>query len=193
MALKLLRTIRLDASDTFVFETAAKAGEWAVPGAFVFWNRDATKLSGRDKQAFRAGFLGLETFGHATLAVVSEASADERAGAVDALAQHLVDTYGAPDIAAARAAAEEEVAFAQSLADQPVGMLIAMHRTMREDGSISEQFRTLQPADAKRSAQMPCSSGAFAIVEDDQASPETEGDEVDLMGLVCDAARSPTP
>ena len=35
---KLLRTIRLDPSDTFVFEKAAEPGEWAVSGAFVFWN-----------------------------------------------------------------------------------------------------------------------------------------------------------
>ena len=38
---KLLRTIRLDPSDTFVFERAAEPGEWAVSGAFVFWNDDA--------------------------------------------------------------------------------------------------------------------------------------------------------
>jgi len=41
---KLLRTIRLDPSDTFVFEKAAEPGEWAVSGAFVFWNTDATAL-----------------------------------------------------------------------------------------------------------------------------------------------------
>jgi hypothetical protein len=34
--LKLPRTIRLDPSDTFVFERAADPGEWAVSGAFVF-------------------------------------------------------------------------------------------------------------------------------------------------------------
>ena len=37
--LKFPRTIRLDPSDTFVFERAAEPGEWAVSGAFVFWNR----------------------------------------------------------------------------------------------------------------------------------------------------------
>ncbi len=35
----LLRTIRLDASDTFVFDGAAEPGEWAVSGAFVFWHK----------------------------------------------------------------------------------------------------------------------------------------------------------
>ena len=33
--MKLLRTIRLDDSDTFLFETAAESGEWAVSGAFA--------------------------------------------------------------------------------------------------------------------------------------------------------------
>lgn len=38
--MKLLRTIRLDLSDTFVFEHAAERGEWAVSSAFAvhgFW------------------------------------------------------------------------------------------------------------------------------------------------------------
>jgi hypothetical protein len=33
---KLLRTIQLDASDSFIFEMAAEPGEWAVSGAFAF-------------------------------------------------------------------------------------------------------------------------------------------------------------
>ena len=35
--MKLLRTIRLDPSDTFVFEMPAEPGEWAVSGAFEYW------------------------------------------------------------------------------------------------------------------------------------------------------------
>jgi len=44
---KLLRTIQLDASDTFVFAKAAEPGEWAVPGAFVFWDSDPAVLEGK--------------------------------------------------------------------------------------------------------------------------------------------------
>ena len=54
---KLLRTIRLDASDGFVYEPAARPGEWAVSGGFMFWVKDPRGLTGRDRQAFRAGFL----------------------------------------------------------------------------------------------------------------------------------------
>ena len=75
---KLLRAISLDASDTYVFERAAAAGEWVVSGAFMFWDSDARSLEGRAKQAFRAGFLGLTSFGWSTLAVVVDATDAER-------------------------------------------------------------------------------------------------------------------
>ena len=86
MAVKLLRTIRLDASDTFVFERAAEPGEWAVPGGFMFWGADPRALAGRERQAFRAGFLGLDTFGWSTLAVVVEATEAEHEAAIAGLA-----------------------------------------------------------------------------------------------------------
>jgi hypothetical protein len=55
--LKFPRTIRLDPSDTFVFERAAEPGEWAVSGAFVFWNRDPGTLGQKQRVALRSGFL----------------------------------------------------------------------------------------------------------------------------------------
>ena len=54
--LKFPRTIRLDPSDTFVFERAAEPGEWAVSGAFVFWNRDPADAR---PEAARGVALGL--------------------------------------------------------------------------------------------------------------------------------------
>ena len=56
---KLLRTIRLDPSDTFVFERAAEPGEWAVSGAFMFADADPDALEGKARAAFRSGFLGV--------------------------------------------------------------------------------------------------------------------------------------
>ena len=61
--LKFPRTIRLDPSDTFVFERAAEPGEWAVSGAFVFWNRDAATLDQKQRVALRSGFLGIDSLG----------------------------------------------------------------------------------------------------------------------------------
>lgn len=173
--MKLLRTIRLDPSDSFVFASAAQPGEWAVPGGFEFWDGDPAALSGQRRQAFRAGFLGLSSFGWSTLVVAVEASADERAGAVESLAAHLVRAHGAPDLEAARAAAEEEVAYAGQLASHPEGTLIALHRTVADDGSIAEQFRTLRPADSA------CTAWTFESVED--IAPASEADAVDLVAL----------
>jgi hypothetical protein len=141
---KLLRTIRLDGSDTFVFETPAEPGEWAVSGAFAFARRDPATLQGKARTAFRAGFLGLNSLGRSTLAQIVEATARDREAAVDMLARQLVDRFGAPDIATARTAAEEEIGFTASLCDHPPGMLIAVTRSV-ENGTIREAFRTLRP------------------------------------------------
>jgi Family of unknown function (DUF6505) len=142
---KLLRTIRLDQSDTFVFERAAAPGEWAVSGAFAFAHVDVTTLTGKARAAFRSGFLGIESLGWSTLVEVAEASAAERAAAIERLAQQLVDRFGAPDLATARPAAAEEVDFSVSLAEHPKGMLAAVSRTW-EAGAVREAFRTLTPS-----------------------------------------------
>ena len=97
--MKLLRTIRLDVSDTFVFEKAAEPGEWAVSGAFVFWDRDPSALEGKARSVFRGGFLGVASLGWSTLVQIVEASDKDRAGLVEALAQRLVEKFGAPSAA----------------------------------------------------------------------------------------------
>src|SRR5947208_6120251 len=139
--LKFPRTIRLDPSDTFVFERAAEPGEWAVSGAFVFWNRDPAKLDQKQRVALRSGFLGIDSLGWSTLAIVTEATEAERQAMVERLAGKLVEQFGAPDMAAARGAAEEEVAFAASLCDHPAQTLLAVQRSI-ENGEIRERFRT---------------------------------------------------
>src|SRR5260370_11152235 len=117
--LKFPRTIRLDPSDTFVFEGAAIPGEWAVSGAFVFWNQDPATLGQKQRVALRSGFLGIDSLGWSTLAIVTEATEADRQAMVERLAGQLLEKFGAPDVAAARLAAEEEVAFAASLCAPP--------------------------------------------------------------------------
>jgi hypothetical protein len=101
---KLLHTIRLDPSDTFVFEKAAEPGEWAVSGAFVFWDSDPQMLEGKARSAFRAGLLGVQSLGWSTLAQIVEASDEDCVAAVNTLAKQLVGRFGAPNVEAARAA-----------------------------------------------------------------------------------------
>lgn len=172
--MKLLRTIRLDPSDTFVFERAAEPGEWAVPGAFLFAHSDIAALEGRARAAFRSGFLGVDSFGWSTLVQVVDAGPDDRVAAVELLARQLVDRFGAPSIEAVRPAAEEEIAFAASLADHPKGMLVAMARKY-EDGAIRESFRTLTPSIGPKPLK------AYAFLE--VAGEEEPAEEVDLLAL----------
>jgi Family of unknown function (DUF6505) len=172
---KLLRTIRLDASDTFIFERAAEPGEWAVPGAFAFWNCDPSALQGKARSAFRGGFLGVASFGWSTLVQIVEADAADREALGRALAQRLLDDFGAPDRDAARAAAEEEVTFAESLCNQPQDTLIAVHRS-HEDGAVRETFRTLRPREGARPAR------AFSFM-DVEGEDEAPGAAVDLVSM----------
>jgi hypothetical protein len=140
---KLLRTIALDASDSFVFDVPALSGDWAVSGAFRFCDRDPAKLNGKARAAFRSGFLGVQSWGWSTLAQIVPATEDDCQALVELLARQLVDRFGAPGMAVARTAAEEEVAFAQSLCTHPISSLIAVHRSARE-GEVHEAFRKLQ-------------------------------------------------
>ena len=171
---KLLRTIRLDPSDTFVFERAAEPGEWAVSGAFMFWDGDPATMEGKERAAFRSGFLGVQSLGWSTLVQIVEASDDDRLAAIDTLARHLVAEFGAPSVADAVAAAEEEFAFAASLCDHPLDMLVAVHRTV-ENGEIREAFRTLRP----RGERKPMRAFSFLEVEGEEEPAET----VDLAKL----------
>jgi hypothetical protein len=172
---KLLRTIRLDASDTFIFENAAEPGEWAVSGAFVFWNSDPSTLEGKARSAFRGGFLGVQSFGWSTLVQIVEADAAERAALVEALAQRLLDEFGAPDRQAAHAAAEDEVTFAESLCNQPQDTLIAVHRSY-DEGAVRESFRTLRP----REGAKPARAFSFMDVEGEDEEP---GESIDLLSM----------
>jgi hypothetical protein len=181
--MKLPRAIRLDPSDTFVFERAAEPGEWAVSGAFLFGETPTEALGPKERHAFRSGFLGVRSLGFSTLVTVSEASESEREEAVQALTSGFL-SLGAPDAGEARRAAEEEIAFAASLCDHPEGTLIAVERRRDDGGELRERFRTLRPRETVPGAdQMHSISRAFTFHEVDG---EEEGPEerVDLVSML---------
>ena len=171
--MKLLRTIRLDPSDAFIFPAAAEPGEWAVPGAFAFFGADPSALTGKERSAFRSGFLGVDSLAWSTLAQIVDATPDDRAAAIELLAQRLLDRLGAPDRFAARKAAGEEIDFAASLCNHPADTLVAMHR-ISEDGAIRETFRTLRPRGGRAPPMR-----AFSFYETDDGPGET----IDLATL----------
>jgi Family of unknown function (DUF6505) len=171
---KLLRTIRLDPSDTFIFSSAAELGEWAISGAFVFSEVELATLEGKELAAFRSGFLGVPSLGWSTLAQIVEVDEKDRVAAIELTARCLIDRFGAPNFAAARKAAEEEIDFATSLCDHPLDTLIAVHR-MVESGTIREAFRSLRP----RGGSKPWQVFSFADVEVEDEPAET----IDLATL----------
>jgi hypothetical protein len=181
--LKLPRTIRLDPSDTFVFERAADPGEWAVSGAFVFRDcNDPAALGQKQRVALRSGFLGVESLGWSTLAIVTEATETDRQSVVECLAAHLLARFGAPDLQGARDAAEEEVTFATSLCDHSLRTLLAVQRSI-ENGEIRERFRTLKPRESAPGAdRLHAHARAFTFHEiEGEDGPE---EHIDLPGLM---------
>ena len=175
-ALKLLRTIALDPSDTFVFDVAAEPGEWAVSGLFRFCDRDPVTLTGKERAAFRSGFLGVQSWGWSTLAQIVPATEEDCRALVALLARQLVDRFGAPDIATATTAAEEEVAFVQSLCTHPISSLIAVQRSVR-DGEVRESFRRLQLREGQGHGK------AFSFMEmDDDTEPDRDLRLADMGG-----------
>ena len=100
---------------------------------------------------------------------MAEATPDQREQATAALAAHIRTAYGAPDAAAARAAAEEEIGFAASLCDHPPGTVLALARVV-EDGAVRERFRTLHRRETPHSdfGALP----VFAILETEGEDPE---------------------
>ena len=159
--MKFLSTIRFDASDAQIFDPAAAEGEWAISGGFVFSDMAPDGLTGKNRQAFANGFLSLDSFGWSTFTTVSGLTGAEHAAMIDRLAAHFVDRYGAPDRAAARPAAEEEITYISELcAGLQIGQLVAVTRNFDAKGQLREAFRVI---DKPRSC---AEGGAWQIVEE---------------------------
>ncbi len=142
---RLLRTIRFDASDSHVFAQAAGPDEWAVSGAFAFAALNQPPV-GKLRQAFANGFFSLESFGRATFVTVADCPEVDLRHLTQKLAQHFVESYGAPDLAAATPAADEEIGFACDLCrEAPINQLFTVSRRFDEEGQLRETFRVVEP------------------------------------------------
>ena len=142
--MKFLRAIRLDDSDTEVFEQASEPGEWAVPGSFEFLDVEPQSLQGKQLQAFKSGFLGTRTFGWTTLVEIAEIDDDEYQQVIDRLAVHFLEHHGAPHIAAALPAAGDEVHYASTVCEYPLATLLAIERDFGEEGVV-ESLKVVKP------------------------------------------------
>ncbi|MFQ6548796.1 DUF6505 family protein [Aestuariibius sp. 2305UL40-4] len=146
--MNLARAIHFDESDMNVFHSPARTGEWCIPGGFEFSNWSEADLTGKAKQAFSNGWLGLETFGRVTFVAVTKAEEAEVAALTDTLAQHFIDLYGAPDLDTARPVAEAEIAHMAELCDEHApNTLLTVARELTDSG-VKESFRVIEAQEA---------------------------------------------
>lgn len=144
--MKVLRTIRFDASDDHVFVNPATCDQIAVSGAFAFAGIGPEELRGKTRQAFANGFLSLPQMGRATFVTVGEAGEPEVDATIAVLAQLFEQDYGAPSPEDATHAAHDEVAFALELAaGKPLNTLLTVHRALDDEGNVREEYREIKP------------------------------------------------
>lgn len=146
--MQLARAIHFDESDQRVFASPARTGEWCVSGGFEFSNWSEADLSGKPKQAFANGWMGLETAGRVTFVAVTQIEQSELDTLTVLLAQHFVSFYGAPDIETARPVAAEELSQMCDLCeDHAANTLLTLSRELTSAG-VKESYRAIEPQDA---------------------------------------------
>lgn len=146
--MNLARAIHFDESDMRVFHSPARTGEWCVSGGFEFSNWSEADLTGKARQAFANGWLGVETFGRVTFVAVTLIQQRELDALAHGLARHFVDIYGAPSVDAALGVAREEMAqMADLCEDHPPNTLLTVSRELTEAG-VREGFRVIEAQDA---------------------------------------------
>lgn len=141
--MKLARAVHFGDSDTLVFHSPARTGEWCITGGFEFSNWGSDDLAGKARQAFANGWLGGETFGRVTFVAVTPIEPTEVDELQGALAQHFVDVYGAPSLDAALGVARGEIAHMADLCDEHEdNTLLAVSRELTDAG-VKESFRVI--------------------------------------------------
>ncbi|KPA19937.1 hypothetical protein shim_38960 [Shimia sp. SK013] len=145
----LARAIHFDESDQRIFFNPARTGEWAISGGFEFSNWGDGDLTGKARQAFANGWLGVETFGRVTFVAVTSIEETELATLEQALAKHFVDLYGAPSLEAALPVAQDELRHMIELCDEhDPNTLLTVIRELSDTG-VREQFSAIKPAEAE--------------------------------------------
>ncbi len=146
--MKLARAIHFDDSDTRIFHSPARTGEWCISGGFEFSDWTEADLVGKARQAFANGWLGLDTFGRVTFVAVTTIEQTELDALTVALAEHFTVLYGAPSIDAALPVARDELAHMTDLcADHAPNTLLTVARDLTEAG-VRESYRVIEAPEA---------------------------------------------
>ena len=142
--MKLARAIHFDESDRSVFHSPARTGEWAISGGFEYSNWTDADLTGKARQAFANGWLGVETFGRVTFVAITRIEPGEFDTLETRIAHHFVDIYGAPSLDAARDVARAELNHMNELCeDHEANTLLTVQRDLTEAG-VRESFRAIK-------------------------------------------------
>lgn len=139
---KLLRAVRLDDSDEHVFRGcgAARDGEWLVTGGYAVCEFDTAPRCDPACHC-ESSFVALGSKARCSIAEVAEASDDEVAAQVEALAWHLVRAWGAPSYEVARALAEEELAHTTGVCETLApDVWITVKRRRAPEGDLQEEY-----------------------------------------------------
>jgi hypothetical protein len=146
--MKLARAIHFDESDTRVFHSPARTGEWCISGGFEFSNWSEGDLVGKARQAFANGWMGCESYGRVSFVAVTQIEPSEREWLINLLAKHFVDIYGAPSFDAARPVATEEIDQMQALCDDhSANTLLTVARELTPTG-VHESYRIIEAQEA---------------------------------------------
>ena len=146
--MKLARAIHFDESDMNVYHSPARTGEWCIAGGFEFSNWSEGDLVGKARQAFSNGWLGVETFGRVTFVAVTQIEQAELDALANALAQHFVDIYGAPDVSAALPVAQDEIRHMVELCDEHDPNTVLTVARELTDAGVKEAFRMIERQEA---------------------------------------------
>ncbi|PUB11520.1 DUF6505 family protein [Yoonia sediminilitoris] len=144
----LARAIHFDESDMNVFHSPARTGEWCISGGFEFSNWTEGDLTGKAKQAFSNGWLGVETFGRVTFVAVTRIEPAELDALTQALAQHFVTIYGAPSVEAAMPAAREELNQMMEMCEEHAPNTVMTVARELTPAGVKESYRIIEQRDA---------------------------------------------
>lgn len=134
--MKFLKAVRLDESDgrVYVQEGAAEDGEWLVCGGYAVCDL-ASGQHFRPHCHCDTSFIGLATFGRCTIAEVVEIDEATYHKYIETLTRYFLNSLGAPSEEAARALAEEEVAYTADLCESfNPEVWVTVKRTPKQDG-----------------------------------------------------------
>lgn len=139
--MKFLKAVRLSEHDARLFpdDDLLEDGDWAVSGGFAVCDLSSGghRHPGCRCDASFVGLAGPRRCGVAEVVSIDQATYRSH---VETLARQLVVDWGAPSEAAARAAAEEEVAYTADLCQGFTdGVWITVQRTAGESG-VTERY-----------------------------------------------------